>query len=259
MKGWATLKRLLLISELGRRRVVIGLDFDGTLSPLASQPSLARLPTRTRRILIAMARSPRVRLAILSGRSLRDVKLRARLPGVYHAGNHGLEIQGPGLSWRHPQAKRFVPVIRELARSLRGRLQAFPGILLEDKKLALSVHYRQADPADLPAARRILKRFMRPHAGRLKLFLAKKTWEIRPIIDWDKGNALKKIAGLPGPKGAILFAGDDKTDEQGFRTLGPGAVTIRVGNARGTGARFRLKDTRQVQSFLELLQRCIRP
>ena len=252
--GLAALKRFLLRSKLARRRIIIGLDFDGTLSPLASRPSLARLPARTRHLLIELAPRLRVRLAIVSGRSLRDVRLRARLTGVYYAGNHGLEIQGPGLSWRHPQAERFPPIIRKAARRLKEELRGFSGILLEDKGLALSVHYRQVDPIHLPAIRRILKRFLRPHAGSLKLFFAKKTWEIRPVIDWDKGHALRKIAGLDRTKGTILFAGDDKTDERGFRTLGHGAITIRVGGARSTGARFRLKDALQVQSLLKLLR-----
>lgn len=253
MGGWRELKTFLERGGLPGRRLLVSLDFDGTLAPLASRPAQARLPLRMRALLLRLAERPAVRLAIVSGRSLADVRRRVAVPGIHYAGNHGLEIEGPSLLWRHSVVRTTRPIVSGLAMQLRERVRGMRGVFIEDKGSTLSVHYRLAPPGTRPRLRELVVRALRPHAGRLALASGKMTLEVRPKVAWNKGHAILKIAGLIGGVPGLLFVGDDRTDEDGFRVLGRRAATVRVGSARGSAARFRLKGQGQVQGLVELL------
>lgn len=257
MKGWRDLKRFIQNGGLAGEKIVIGLDFDGTLSPFVRRPARARLPEEIRRLLHKLARRPRVRLAIVSGRSLADIKARVRSRKIYFSGNHGLEIQGTGLTWRHPKAGAAGVDVRGLNRDLSRISMRLPGVLLENKGLTLSVHYREMDAENRLALRKLLARSLKPYAGRLMLASGKKVWDIRPSADWNKGHALLKIAHSLWKDPVLLFVGDDLTDEEGFRVLGRQAVTIRVGPADRSAARFCLSGRRQVRPLLSLLYRSL--
>lgn len=253
--GWRELQRTLRDAAARPGSWLIGLDFDGTLSPLARRPDLARLTEPTRRLLVRLARSPEVSLAFISGRSLRDIVNRIGLRGARYAGNHGLEIRGPGAAWRHPKAVSAAADLRALSRGLGSAVKAFPGAFVEDKRLTLSVHHRGMAPRHEEALAKLLARSLTPFALRLKLARGKKTWEVRPRASWNKGNALLKIARSLGRLNHVLFVGDDRTDEEGFRVLGPRAVTVKVGGAGKTAARFRLRRQGDVVRLLERLCR----
>lgn len=257
MGGWAELKRVLRNGNLRARPLLVGLDFDGTLAPLALRPGRARLSRGTRGLLSRLAAKRSVRLAVLSGRGLADVKARVGLRRVTCAGNHGLEIEGPGVRWSHPGALAARSAAQGAARALERRLRDFPGAELENKGLTLSVHYRLVPAAARPGLRRLLLRAVGPHAGRLELAPGKQVREVRPRVRWNKGHALLKIARLMGGGPGLLFVGDDRTDEEGFRVLGRRAVTVRVGSAARSAARFLLRRRERVEDLLRLL--CGRP
>lgn len=237
-----------------RRGWIIGLDFDGTLSPIVRRPQSARLPAAMRKTLLRLARAPRVKLAFISGRALGDIAARVALPGAYYSGNHGLEIRGPKISWRHPQARACAPAIRRLSRELSREARHFRGALIENKGVSLTVHYRGMPQKKTNALRTLLARSLEPLTGSLRLAHGKKTWEVRPRTDWNKGHALLKIARAAGKSASIIFAGDDRTDEEGFRALGSRAISIKVGGlSKKTAARFRLNRQKDVLGLLELL------
>ena len=97
--------RVQLGERLARAEsVLLCLDFDGTLAPIVDEPMLAMLPAAMRQTLNELAALENVTIAIVSGRALGDVKGRVGMPGLIYAGNHGLEIEGPGLSFEHPVA-----------------------------------------------------------------------------------------------------------------------------------------------------------
>jgi trehalose 6-phosphate phosphatase len=102
-------------------RVVLFLDFDGTLASLAPRRGLARLESETRTVLQSLAEDHRFAVAIVSGRSLRDLKRRSAMPNVVYAGNHGLEISGPTLEFLHCDAARAVPLVTRACRTLKKR------------------------------------------------------------------------------------------------------------------------------------------
>src|SRR5438105_2891151 len=134
-----------LREPIGRAaHLLVGLDFDGTLSPIVARPELVALPAETRDALEAISARPDCTLAILSGRRLADVKDRVGIPGSIYAGNHGLEIETAAGRFIEPTAKASRPALATVAELVRAGLPRFPGARLEYKQLSLSVHFRQA-------------------------------------------------------------------------------------------------------------------
>src|SRR5438093_1426983 len=133
------------------RRLWIATDFDGTLTPIVRHPKTARLPARARGALSRLARLPGVEVAVLSGRSLADLRRQVRLRKLFLAGSSGLETQAPGEApHRHVATGALSPQLRAAARAWCDR---FEGAWLEDKGVALSLHYRRVVPRLQPAFR----------------------------------------------------------------------------------------------------------
>src|SRR5512135_2546299 len=105
--------------ELNNRPLVVFLDFDGTLAPLAATPDRAVLPAGLKRVLKALAASPHTRLAFVSGRTLRDLKKKVGLRNVVYAGNHGLEISGPGIAFRSRLPPKTSGALKRIAGELK--------------------------------------------------------------------------------------------------------------------------------------------
>src|SRR5258706_4856935 len=95
-------------------RLLLLLDFDGTLSPIVKNPRRASLPQATRRVLTDLARRPGVAVAIVSGRRIEDLRALVGLPVIY-AGNHGLRIEGPGFRFLAPGAGDNLAELHQLA------------------------------------------------------------------------------------------------------------------------------------------------
>lgn len=236
--------------------LLLGLDFDGTLAPLAPRPDLARLPARNRALLELLRDKRSVELAVISGRGLDDVRRKVGIPGIIYSGNHGLEIDGPYGRWIHPQARILRRILEPIARDLEDTLGRFPGVIVENKGLTLSVHYRALPKAiPKPPLFAVLRKFVEPHEARLRLSQGHMVWEVRPRIPWDKGHALLKLLKPGRRRWTAAFVGDDSTDEECFRTLGQEALTVRVGFARRSNARFRIRRQQDVSQFLEFIAR----
>lgn len=101
-------------------------DFDGTLSPIAARPDLAVLPAKTRALLLEAQSDDRYVLGIVSGRSLADLRERVGIDGLTYAGNHGLEIQGNGLDFLHPEASCLMEEMGRIYQELESELGSYP-------------------------------------------------------------------------------------------------------------------------------------
>ena len=232
--------------------LLLNLDLDGTLAPIVRRPDATRLTPAVRRTLRRLAASPRVGLAVLSGRSLADLRRRVGLRGIVYGGCHGLEIEGPGLRFRHPRASSIRPRLRMAAAALDRVVPRFPGAYLERKGLALAVHYRGVRASRLGALRGWVRR-VAAQAG-LTLLPGKKVWDLVPPGYRGKSKALSLIRDhLKHRVGAraclTLYAGDDATDAEAFRSLGARGLGIQVGGARGA-ADYRLRGVREVHALL---------
>jgi trehalose-phosphatase len=161
-----------------------------------------------------------------------------------------LEIWGDGLQFVEPDAVQRIKILGELSRRLRERLRHIPGVEVENKVLTTTVHFRRAPRSSLDELRKVVyaelvcsRRIFRVRRG-LQVI------EVRPRVNWDKGTAVRWIQQVKGSADTLsLYIGDDATDEDAFAAL-PEGVTIRVGHAKETAARYYLDEQKLVTHFL---------
>jgi trehalose-phosphatase len=233
-------------------------DYDGTLTPIVDDPAEAILSEQTREDLARLARSPRARVAIISGRGLGDLRERVALDDVICAGCHGLEVLGPNMAFQHPDALAQQGVLDAVGDSLARRAPAVRGMRVEVKGLAVAVHYRHVAADEVRRVGVELARAIREQDSRLKIFHGSKVVEVLPQVAWTKGECAEWIqerlqGSLPDPA-LWLYLGDDWTDERAFEVLHDRALTIRVGDAvPASKAAYRLRDVSEVHQLLALL------
>lgn len=235
------------------KRIFLFLDYDGTLVPIRRSPEMAVLRASNRRLLERLSRS--VFICIVSGRSLADIQKLAAIKDIAYIGNHGLEISYRGRVWIHPKAKRIKPVLRRVLKRVERKTGDWPGLLVEDKGLTGSIHYRRLK-ARLPRELRdMLEHEILFRKVELRLTEGRKVFEIRPNTDWDKGKGVLELCRWLEIKRPALriYIGDDQTDEDAFKALGGKDMTIRVGKRKDSCARRQLPDVAAVWKLLGAL------
>ena len=237
-------------------------DYDGTLTPIVSRPDEAILSPEVREKLRALAEKPAFSVGIISGRSLSEARAMVGIEKIYYAGNHGLEIEGPGLKFVSQAAEAAQTTIKDLVRQLSDRLGGIKGIIIEDKRLSLSVHYRLVKKGEENQAADIFNMITSPllGEGKIRVTSGKKVWEVRPPIDWHKGKAVEAIteeikALLKLEQLVTIYMGDDTTDEDAFRIIHrPQGWSIFVGGDNpSSNADYFLNSTSEVEIFLSRL------
>ena len=238
-------------------KVLLLSDFDGTLTPIVMRPELAVLAPEVRQTLVDLARREKFILGVVSGRSLRDLEDKVGIPGMIYAGNHGLELSGHGLEFVHPEADGMRQIQTDLFEILKNEVGHLPGVVLENKGLTLSVHYRLAPDASVGQIQERFRATVSPLVaeGQLKTSEGKKVLEVRPNLDWDKGKAIAHIQGQHPQAKLTVFFGDDLTDEDGFAAVQEsGGLDVFVGPARQpTKALYRVDSPEEVAQALSLM------
>lgn len=233
-------------------------DYDGTLTRIVPDPSEARVSSVARALLRVLAYAPRVRVGVISGRSMGDLRSRIGVSGAIYAGCHGLEVEGRGLTFRHPEAEAQRQSIDALARALILRLASIQGARVDPKGLSVAVHYRNVARDALTRVHSQLEHALYEHTGTFKVLRGKKVVDILPDVHWNKGECALWIRdrlapGLLSPV-VMLYMGDDQTDELAFSVLSGKAVTARVGpEPARTSAIFRLHGVPEVHRLLSIL------
>ena len=136
-------------------------DYDGTLSPIASHPDLAIIPPETKKVLERLANNPDVFIAVISGRSVTNVKDMVGIDGITYAGNHGLEIlHSDGTKFVHPMPAQNEGKMVDLLKKLQDEV-CHDGAWVENKGVLLTYHYREVSNEKrevlVPRAREIIK------------------------------------------------------------------------------------------------------
>jgi len=234
-------------------RVLLFLDFDGTLAPIVEMPDQAVLPEKTRILLDRLSQTSWCSVVIVSGRALGDIRERVGLANLTYAGNHGLEVCGDGLRFVQPESVQRIKTLGELSRRLRERLRDIPGVEIENKVLTASVHFRRAQKDSVDEIRRAVYAELAFSDRIFRVTQGLQVLEIRPSVDWNKGSAVRWIQEARGTANTLSFyLGDDSTDEDAFRAL-PDGITIRVGQVKRTAARYYLDGQSWVTHFLTWL------
>lgn len=239
------------------KRKLLILDFDGTLAKIAKTPREVVLEKKTVGALTALSKLPSYRLAIISGRSLENLKSFFHFKNAIYAGNHGLELEGDNLllPQKAKKAKKMEALVWLLGEKLKEDLARVPGVMIEDKNYTLSLHYRNISREHIPFFKQEVGRFRKQYAHwPLTWRVGKKVWEVRPGVKWDKGAAASYLAKKMQSALPIII-GDDATDEDMFKALRHRGITIRVGRSQNSFAEYYLKSSKDVRAFLEELCR----
>ena len=227
------------------------LDVDGTLVAIAETPDAVVLEPDSLGLLAGLNEALGGALALVSGRSIDDLdRLFAPLK-LPVAGLHGLQRRDAvGVMHEAHEDLRGEPDYAELRDRLAAFAAAHPGVLLEDKRAAIALHYRRA-PAAAEPARDLIEALLEGRRDRLAMVPGKMVFEIKPVAA-DKGVAIGAfMAETPFAARRPVFIGDDVTDEDGFRIVNDiGGLSIRVGEAADSAALAALPDVAAVTQWL---------
>lgn len=239
--------------------IFLALDYDGTLVPIASSPDAAQPSAELLSLLAPLAADPFFTVVVVSGRQLSDLCSLLPIPGISYIGTHGAELCTPDGAVRNliPTGMLTMTMAR-LRRELDPLFAQVPGLVLENKRFALALHYRGARPEVEEWAIGQLVTAVQAHRKQgmaLEVLHGKKVSEVRPI-GLTKGNALRTVlVGLP-PRTLPIYIGDDQTDEDAFQLLDRHGLTILVADhPRLTAAHYLLNHPRDVLRFLDVLRR----
>jgi len=238
--------------------VLLCLDYDGTLTRFAENPLGGTLSTSMDRVLKSLADREGITLAILSGRERADLLGRVAIPGVVYAGNHGLDISGPGFVFVQRDAAQRANELHRLADRLTESLSDIPGAQVENKGLTASVHYRNASPDALVEIRQRVMAGLAKVKSRFVLTPGEKVFEICPRVDWDRSSAVALIQEhLAEPEALTIYVGDEITNEGAHQAV-PDGIAVEVRGMEGTASRYKLENPAEVRKFLEWIDEILR-
>jgi len=226
-------------------RVTIFLDFDGTLVDIAPRPEMVHLKAEARDVLRRLAKHPLATLVVVSGRRRVELLEHIGVPDIQYFGLYGWErdensvLPGDAQEALHEAHERLEPLLKK-----------YPNLWIENKKSSLSVHLLHVAKALHEKLREELTAVLKPFQKKLRAVGNIRDVEILPRSIPGKGIAVKEFLRKSAEKKALAFYfGDDYSDESGFVAVGRG-VSVQVGKARPTKARYRLKTPADVEKVL---------
>jgi trehalose-phosphatase len=225
--------------------ILIALDFDGTLAPLVDDPEASRMIAPARQALEKLTTMPGVTIAIVTGRAIDSVKRVAEpFNEWFLVGSHGIEVLSPGEVTKY-ETPWLVP--GDLIKNFETVVAAHPGTRLEQKPFGLALHTRGVEEQLARHAEAAAHEVCSERGGALVVRTGHGIVECS-LQDATKGDGVAEVRRRLNPT-AVLFAGDDRTDEDGFAVLAELDVAIRVGGGE-TIAPHRLDDADAVAEAL---------
>lgn len=223
--------------------LLVASDFDGTLAPIVSNPADARPLPHAADALLALAGLPSTSVALVSGRALATLRELSSMPhAVNLIGSHGAEFDS---GFAHPIDR---DLLERITASLTTIAASRPGVTVEPKPASVALHVRNASEADgadaLDAARTAAREWD------AELTEGKAVLEFA-VISTDKGEAIDIVRDRDDAT-AVVYFGDDVTDEKAFRRMRDGDVAVKVGPG-DTLAGYRVESPEDVAAALEYL------
>jgi trehalose 6-phosphate phosphatase len=247
---------------LERPRFGLMTDVDGTISPTAPTPAQAAVSPASRRYLARL--TPRLALvAAISGRAVADVRRLVGIDGMVYVGNHGLERWADGRAELAEGAEDYPAIIKEVTDELARELQG-AGILIENKGISASIHYRLSPDPDAAGKRIMAAINSSAQAGRLRIIPGRRAVNLLPPLAIDKGTAVRDLISRYNLSGGV-YIGDEATDIDAFKAIHEAnrrpdflgfALAVLSGEtppAVAAEADFTLDGTTEVARFLEWL------
>ena len=236
----------LALGAVMRRRPLLAFDFDGTLAPIAPRPHQVQVPPGVAQRLAQLGES--LPVAIVTGRSVADVRPRLGFEPRYVVGSHGAEDElDPAGSAERALA---LEPLRDLLRD-RAELLAEAGVQVEDKGQSIALHYRMAPQPQAAAA--LVRQVMAHAPPTLHVFEGKAVINAVAAGAPDKAHAVTALVSRSGAACAV-FAGDDVNDDPVFAAAPPRWLTVRVGrDDPASRARFFLDSSSEIVPFLDRL------
>ncbi|WP_158863527.1 trehalose-phosphatase [Leifsonia sp. AG29] len=248
----ATLALAGALRELAEAdRLLLALDFDGTLAPFVDVPKGARALPAAKAALDRLERLPETWVAYVSGRPLSSLEIVTEADeDALLIGSHGAEIRfgrdGVSLDLSPDEQE----TLGRLGEALQALVDSIPDTRLETKPVGFGVHYRLLPPEEGPAVVERAREAAAAVSDRLTIRDGKDIIEFS-VREAHKGHGIERLREYTRAT-AVLFAGDDVTDEDGFGVLRRGDVGIKVGEG-DTDARYRVADEEAVAKLLTLL------
>lgn len=244
---WARLESKLIASP----RVYVFFDLDGTLAAIRKNPQAVKLSKISISLLERLAKLEKIRVAVISGRSIKDLKRLLPVKNIYLAGNHGFEIQGPNFSFVHEEISISTLAVKHFCKEADFLAKAFPGLRIENKEITASIHLRVLQPKNRALASKKLHEIAKEYKN-LIAKEGKSVIDIMPSIDWNKGRACRFLMGSFG-WGLPIYFGDDTTDEDAFASLKKG-ITVLVSRVHiPSRAHFYVRGITEVHSHMRRL------
>ena len=236
---------LMVLESLSFTNTLYAFDFDGTLAKIVKTPSAARMTQVTEALLRQLGELAPI--AIISGRSISDLKSRLLFRPRYLIGNHGLENLGNN--------EQSLLKAKEMSESWLKILKApgfDAGIEVEDKVYSLAIHYRRCKRKFV--ARAQIKERLELLDPAARVILGKYVVNIVPPGSPHKGIAILDLLRHSGMK-HMFYIGDDVTDEDVFSLpYNTGQIlAVRVGRKKNSSARYYIERQSEINRLLKLL------
>jgi trehalose 6-phosphate phosphatase len=230
-------------------RIVVFLDFDGTLVDIAPRPDQVHLKPKVRNILRRLTRHPRVTIVVVSGRRRAELLHYINVRGIRYFGLYG---------WERNAKCALPPAVRKTLRrartALARHLRAYPSVWIENKRSTFSVHLLDAPPDLQPRVRRELRALLKPFRSTLRVVGNLRDAEVLPRSMPGKGIAVRQFLAQPAFRRSFpIYFGDDLSDESGFVAVRRG-LPVLVGKRSETRARYSVHTPAEVATVLAKLE-----
>lgn len=242
-------------------RLWLFLDYDGTLVEFTRTPDVISPEPALIDLIKRLAGISRLRLAIVSGRRLRDIQTLLPVEGIYMAGNYGIEVQTPtGERIQREDYATIRPYLERLKPNWEEIITGRKGFFLEDKGWALALHMRFAAAREATQVTSTIQHTLDQDliTDEYRLIKHKRFIEVSSSIA-HKGKTVSFLLNSFPMQGArLVYIGDDDNDAEAFETIHSfGGIAIAVaqyfGYIRSTGGDYVLKSPKAVRKWLENL------
>ena len=232
-------------------KLLVALDFDGTLAPHVDRPEDARAVEGAREAIVRLLDFPGVRVALVSGRALVSLQHVADPPSeVLLTGSHGIEVQLDSPDIELNLVATELEQLDTLARVLDRIAGSVSGTLIERKPAGMALHTRLAKPHDSRTVQREAREQLSELLPGLTVREGKNVLEFS-VRSSTKGEALERLRQHTGAD-RVLYAGDDVTDEDAFAVLQEGDLGLKIGPGVSL-AGYRVRGPEEVAQVLAIL------